>query len=210
MHLLAATAGSVDDGTEAVDLSQSPADIVVISAADTELALLSEAHANLKDAPNLRLASMMHLRHPMSVDLHLDDCACKSRLVIARVLGGTGYWKYGVEQYAARLHDAGVPIVLLPGDDKPDAELAALSTVSSDHYHALWSYLTEGGADNARNFLLYAQALLDGGEMPERAKPLLRSGLYWPDQGLTRLDTLRADWTKDAPVVPIVFYRALV
>lgn len=210
MHLLAATAGAVDDGTEAVDLSQTPADLVVISAADTELALLSEARAGLTDAPSLRLASMMHLRHPMSVDLHLDACATRSRMVIARVLGGTGYWKYGVEQYAARLHESGVSLVLLPGDDKPDAELAALSTISSEHYHALWSYLTEGGADNARNFLRYAKALLDGTETPEPAKPLLRSGLYWPNQGLTDLDTLKADWTPNAPVVPIVFYRALV
>ena len=210
MHLLAATAGAVDDGTEAVDLSQTPADLVVISAADTELALLSEARASLTDAPSLRLASMMHLRHPMSVDLHLDACATQSRMVIARVLGGTGYWKYGVEQYAARLYEAGVTLVLLPGDDKPDAELAALSTIPSEHYHALWSYLTEGGADNARNFLRYAKALLDGTETPEPAKPLLRSGLYWPNQGLTDLDTLKADWTPNAPVVPIVFYRALV
>ncbi|MBU2866180.1 cobaltochelatase subunit CobN [Pacificibacter marinus] len=210
MHLLAATAGSVDDGTEAVDLSQTPADLVVISAADTELAMLSLAHSNLPDGPSLRLASMMHLRHPMSVDLHLDDCATKSRMVIARVLGGTGYWKYGVEQYAARLHEAGVTFVALPGDDKPDAELAALSTIPSEHYHALWSYLTEGGTDNARHFLRYAQALIEGGALPEPAKPLLRAGLYWPAQGLTDLDKIKADWTPDAPVVPIVFYRALV
>ena len=210
MHLLAATAGSVDDGTEAVDLNQTPSDIVFISAADTELALLCEAQNALPQAPSLRLASMMHLRHPMSVDLHLDDCATKSKLVIARVLGGTGYWKYGVEQYAARLHEAGIPFIALPGDDKPDAELAALSTVPSDHYHALWAYLTEGGADNARNFLRYAAALLDGTDLPEPAKPLLRAGVYWPQQGITDIARLSKDWTAQAPVVPIIFYRALV
>ena len=43
MHLLAATSGSIDDGSEPFDLGQSPADIVFISAADTELAGLSEA-----------------------------------------------------------------------------------------------------------------------------------------------------------------------
>jgi cobaltochelatase CobN len=214
MHLLAATPGSVDDGTEAVDLNQTPADVVFISAADTELAMLSEARAALPDAPSLRLASMMHLRHPMSVDLHLDDCAAKSRIVIARVLGGTGYWKYGVEQYAARLHDAGIPFIALPGDDKPDAELAALSTVPSEHYHALWAYLTEGGAENARNFLTYVKALLDTGlkptDLPNPAKPLLRAGIYSPELGITDLDALRPTWTDNAPVVPIIFYRALV
>ena len=210
MHLLAATPGAIDDGNEAVDLNQTPADIVVISAADTELALLSEARAALPDAPSLRLTSLMHLRHPMSVDLHLDTCAQKSRLVIARVLGGSGYWKYGLEQYAARLHEAGVPFIALPGDDKADAELAALSTIPSEDYHALWAYLTEGGAENARAFLTYAQTLLEGGEKPAPAAPLLRAGVYAPDLGVTDLDALRATWTADAPVVPIVFYRALV
>ncbi|ATG48687.1 cobaltochelatase subunit CobN [Celeribacter ethanolicus] len=210
MHLLAATPGSIDDGSEAVDLGQSPADLVVISAADTELALLSEARAAMTEAPTLRLASLLHLRHPMSVDLHLDTCATKSRMVIARVLGGAGYWTYGLAQYAARLHEAGVAFVALPGDDKPDAELAALSTVSTEDYHRLWSYLTEGGAENAVAFLSYARAMLDGGEKPAPAKPLLRAGLYWPGKGVADLGQLENLWTEGAPVVPLVFYRALV
>ena len=40
MHLLAAQPGSISDGAEAVDLGQDPADLVVLSAADTELAAL--------------------------------------------------------------------------------------------------------------------------------------------------------------------------
>ena len=154
MHLLAATPGSHDDGQEPVDLNQTPADVVVISAAATELAALSAARASLDTAPTLRLANLAHLRHPMSVDLHLDQCAEGSRLVVARILGGTGYWRYGVEQYAARLHAAGIPLALLPGDDKPDAELRALSTVTDADYDRLWSYLVEGGPENAANFLL--------------------------------------------------------
>ena len=104
----------------------------------------------MPDAPDLRLASLMHLQHPMSVDLHLDDCATRSRLVVARVLGGSGYWKYGLVQYAARLAEAGVPFAALPGDDKPDPELRELSTVRPADYDALWSYLVEGGPENAR------------------------------------------------------------
>ena len=173
MHLLAATPGAISDGSEPVDLGQTPADIVFISAADTELAALSEARAEMSAPPTLRLASMMHLQHPMSVDLHIDDCASKSRLVIARVLGGAGYWKYGLVQYAARLHDAGTPFVALPGDDKPDQELRELSTVANADYDALWSYLVEGGPANSQNFLSYAAAMLDGSEKPQTASPLL-------------------------------------
>lgn len=213
MHLLAATPGAIDDGKEPVDLGQTPADVVFISAADTELAALSAARSVSPEGtplPSLRLASLMHLMHPMSVDLHIDDCAARSKLVVARVLGGSGYWKYGLEQYAARLHEAGVPFAALPGDDKDDPELRGLSTVAPEDYDALWSYLVEGGPQNAAGFLEYCQAMLEGGEKPQAASPLLRAGLYWPGSGVADLETLREHWTDGAPVVPLVFYRALV
>ena len=210
MHLLAATPGAISDGTEPVDLGQTPADLVIISAADTELAALSDARAEMDSPPTLRLANLMHLTHPMSVDLHLDDCATKSRMVIARILGGAGYWKYGLTQYAARLHEAGVPFVALPGDDKPDPELRELSTVSAEDYDALWSYLIEGGPQNATNLLRYAQAMLEGGETPPAPAPLLRAGVYWPGAGIADLATAQSGWTDGAPIVPIIFYRALV
>ena len=177
MHLLAATAGAITDSNEPVDLGQTPADIVIISAADTELAGLSEARSQMVNPPSLRLANMMHLQHPMSVDLHLDDCATKSKIVIARVLGGAGYWKYGLTQYAARLHDAGIPFIALPGDDKPDPELSGLSTCTPEDYDALWSYFVEGGPENSTNVISYARAMLDGSDKPQAAKPLLRAGI---------------------------------
>jgi cobaltochelatase CobN len=210
MHLLAATPGSIDDGKEPVDLGQSPADVIFISAADTELAALSTARAEMAAPPGLRLANLTHLQHPMSVDLHLDQCATRSRLVIARVLGGVGYWKYGAEQYAARCVEAGVPLALLPGDDKPDAELRDLSTVEDEDYDALWGYLVEGGPENAANFLSYAKAMLEDGPRPEAARPLLRAGVYWPGAGVADLTAAQANWRTGAPVVPLVFYRALV
>jgi cobaltochelatase CobN len=210
MHLLAATPGAIEDGKEPVDLGQTPADVIFVSAADTELAALSEARGELAEPPGLRLANLSHLQHPMSVDLHLDQCATKSRLVIARVLGGVGYWKYGAEQFAARLHEAGVPLALLPGDDKPDAELRGLSTVSDADYDALWAYLVEGGPENAGNFLRYAKTMLDGGERPAAASPLLRAGVYWPGAGVAGLSAAQEAWQADQPVVPVIFYRALV
>lgn len=212
MHLLAATPGAIDDGTEPVDLGQTPADIVFLSAADTELAALSQARAEMPDPPTLRLANLTHLRHPMSVDLHIDTCASRSKLVIARVLGGIGYWRYGVEQYAACLHEADVPLILLPGDDKPDPDLRRLSTVDDDAYDLLWSFLVEGGPENSIGFLTCARALAEGQDdfARHQAKPLLKAGIYWPGTGISDLETLRAQWTDGAPVVPIVFYRALL
>jgi cobaltochelatase CobN len=209
MHLLAATPGRIDD-TEAVDLKQTPADLVVISAADTELAALSHARQVMDAPPTLRLANLSNLQHPMSVDLHLDETATKSRLVVARILGGAAYWKYGFEQYAARLREAGVPFAALPGDDKPDADLRAFSTVSEDDYTALWQALVEGGPENAQTFLAHARAIIDNTDRPTPAKPLLKSGPYWPGLPNPDLKTLRQNWTPGAPTVPIIFYRALL
>ncbi|SHE82838.1 cobaltochelatase CobN subunit [Loktanella atrilutea] len=210
MHLLAASASAIPDGTEPVDPGQTPADVVVISAADTELAALSEARAAMDDAPTLRLLNLMHLQHPVSVDMHLDACATRSRLVIARVLGGMGYWTYGVTQYAARLREAGVKVAFLPGDDKEDPDLRGLSTVTDADYDALWSYLVEGGPQNTVRFLACAAAIVNDTDRPAGPAPLLRAGVYWPGAGLSDLATAQAAWTAGAPVVPIVFYRALV
>jgi cobaltochelatase CobN len=211
MHLLLAQPGEVSDGSEAVDLGQTPADVIIISAADTELAALAEARAELgEDAPSLRLASLLHLAHPMSVDLYLDQTALRSRLVIARVLGGEGYWPYGIEQFAARLGEAGIKFAALPGDDKPDEALRRASTVNEEDWHALWSYFVEGGPENNTNLLRCAQAIIDDAERPSPAKPLLRAGVYWPGSGIADLAHIQHHWVYGAPVAAIVFYRALV
>jgi len=212
MHLLLAQPGEISDGSEAVDLGQTPADVIVISAADTELAALSEARSTLGEAaPSLRLASLLHLAHPMSVDLYLDQTATKAKLVIARVLGGEGYWPYGIEQFAARLGEAGIAFVALPGDDKPDEALRRASTVDEADWYALWAYFVEGGPENAANLLRMADAMVRGeATRPDPARPLLRAGVYWPGAGIASLDAAREAWREGAPVVPIVFYRALL
>lgn len=210
MHLLAATPGSVDEGNEPVDLGQTPADLIFISAADTELSALSTARSAMTDPPELRLASMMHLQHPMSVDLHIEACASKSKLVVARILGGASYWKYGFEQYAACLAESGIAFAALPGDDKPDPELRMFSTVSDKDYDALWAYMVEGGPKNAVNFLRYCRAMIGSADPPQAAEPLLRAGVYWPGEGTSDLSKAKSNWHEGAGIVPIIFYRALV
>ena len=94
MHLLAAQPGVVSDGSEAVDLGQTPGDIVMLSAADTELACLAAARAGFgDDYPSLRLANLLQLSHNMSVDVYVDAVIAEAKLVIVRLLGGAGPWK---------------------------------------------------------------------------------------------------------------------
>ena len=53
----------------------------------------------------------------------------RARLVLVRLLGGRGYWPYGLEQVAACCAERGIALACLPGDERADPELAALSTV---------------------------------------------------------------------------------
>lgn len=211
MHLLAATPGQVTDGSDPVDPGQTPGDVIFLSAADTEIAALSEARQSLgAEAPELRLGNLGWLSHPFTVDKYIDDTASGARLVILRTLGGAAYWRYAVEQLAARLGEAGIALALLPGDDKPDEELAALSSVSRADWQALWSYMVEGGPANAANFLRYANYMLGQGEEPPGAEPLLRAGYYWPGEPQTDAAVLEARWQEGQPVAALVFYRALL
>ena len=160
MHLLAATAGVIADGGAAIDLAQSPGDIVVLSAADSEIACLAAAYRRLKDShpdiPSLRLASLLQLGHSLSVDLYIEKVIATARLVVVRLLGGRGYWPYGVERLAA----SGCAVAFLPGDDKPDPELLSLSTVPVEMWHRLWQYCVHGGIDNAAGFIGVAAGLI--------------------------------------------------
>ncbi|MCW9035239.1 MAG: cobaltochelatase subunit CobN [Rhodospirillales bacterium] len=203
MHLLAATPGLASDGSEAIDLGQTPGDIVVLSAADSELACLALAQKQAveknKETPSVRLASLLNLGHNMSVDLYVEDVIGQAKLVVARVLGGRGYWQYGIEQVSAVCREKNIPVIFLPGDDQPDAELTSFSTVPQESIHRLWQYMVHGGMENASSFLGYCHELIGSdGDWVEPA-PLMKAGVYGPEFK-----------ENGKPVVAITFYRALV
>ena len=209
MHLLQAKAGAAVDETEAVDLGQTPGDIVFLSAADTELASLAAARGAFGDAfPSLRLANLMQLAHPMSVDTYVESVVATARLVVARVLGGTGYWPYGVEQLVETCKGASIPLALLPGDDQPDPEFVRLGTVSAETTHRLWQYCVHAGPANSRNLLAFAADLIGFPSEWREPAPLPRAGLYRPGAGMCGLDALASEWIEGAPTAALVFYRA--
>ncbi len=214
MHLLAALPGTISDGTAAIDLGQTPGDIVVLSAADSDLACLAAAQNRLIASdpswPSLRLASLLKLGHNYSVDLYLESVAQKAHLIIARILGGRGYWNYGVERLAELARAQKIALALLPGDDQPDAELARAATLDAASLHRLWRYLAEGGAANAEQFLRFAASLTGKQAAWREPAPVLRAGLYWPGEALPGLDQIGRQWQDAAPVAALVFYRALI
>ncbi|QND19900.1 cobaltochelatase subunit CobN [Rhizobium leguminosarum bv. viciae] len=223
MHLLLAQQGTISDGEEAIDLGQTPGDILFLSAADSELAAIAAAHRERGTAPSLRLASLLSLKHPMSVDTYVERTARHAKLIIVRALGGASYFHYALEALHAAAARAGALIAVLPGDAGPDAGLVPFSNIGLDDLNALWAYLIEGGDANAQAFLDYAGAMLSGAEKPAPAVPLMKAGIWWPGRGLIGVEEWRrvaaempsgervvAEEGFEPPTVAISFYRALV
>ena len=150
MHLLLAQKGTISDGEEAIDLGQSPADILFLSAADTELSAIAAAHRIRQGKSSLRVASLLTLKHPMSVDTYVERTARHARLIIVRPLGGASYFQYVLEALHAAAITQKFQIAVLPGHDKPDPGLEPFSTVAADDRNRMWAYFTEGGADNPK------------------------------------------------------------
>lgn len=212
MHILASRSGRIDQGEAAVDLGQSPADLVILTAADTELAGFADAVRALgNDALGVRLASLLALQHPYSIDLYTEKTIRKSRLVLVRLLGGAGYWSYGLECLAEAARGYGVKLAVVPGDDRWDEALAERSTLDLGAVRTLWRYCVEGGRENLKNALRFTAHLLDGAQEPEPPRALPRAGLYLAGAAIPSLEDVRAAWgDAAAPVAAIVFYRALM
>lgn len=161
MHVLATQLATLDEADVAVDLGQSPADVVVLSFSDSDLSALAAAWQRDADVlPTLRLASLKRLRHPMSVDLYVDGVVARARVVIVRCLGGLDYWRYGLERIADAARDHGVLFAALPGDDRTDPRLAGMSTVPPRALDLLDRFFREGGPDNLGQALRFVATLM--------------------------------------------------
>lgn len=163
MHLLAAQPGGFTDDEGIIDLDQSPADIVILSAADSALAALANSADQLpENFPSVRLANWMQLLKPAAFDLYRDKTLDHARLVVVSMLGGASYWQYGFEQlldWQAQANDSSIgnrTLILVPGDDTADQVLMQSSSVAPEHVERVWRFLRQGGALNNQqlfNFL---------------------------------------------------------
>ncbi len=204
MHLLSTRPGGyVDDGGQGVvRVVQTPGDIVVLSAADTTLSLLSDAAQQLPaDFPRVRLANLMWLRQPASTDMYLDEVLRHARAIVIDHLGGHSDWAYLVEQVQQLARRNQQWLALFSGDNQPDEQLILRSTAAAADCHQLWRCLREGGRDNALGFYaLIAHAALGRGQRPPPAQPLPQVLDYRCTQPLPE--------HPDAPLALLLFYRA--
>src|SRR5467141_1406795 len=179
MHLKLDNSGSIDDGDVARDLGQTSADIVVLSAADSDLAAFGAAHATLPDDfPSVQLTNLLALGHPASVDLYVERTLREAKIVVLRMLGGESYWPHGVESLRSDALRRGTLFACIPGEMDWNAALAAQGTLGSSDTNALWRYCTEGGVENVQLALRFAAHLIGHGEAPPPARPMPSAG-FW-------------------------------
>jgi len=211
MHLLTATSTSLDEIVEPVDPRQPPGDVVVLSFADSDLAgLVAAWEIEKPELPSVRFVHLRDLRHPMSVDLWIERAATRAKVILVRLIGGLDWWRYGVEQLSAAARAHGIKLALLPGEDRDDPRLAEASTLPPQELDTLLRFFREGGRENLRALLRrlgrHAGADLDFVE----PAPLPRLAGYLPGEGAIDIGRLAASLTPGRPVVPIIFYRALL
>ena len=212
MHLLAAQPGGFVDEEGIIDLGQTPAELVLLSAADSHLGALAAAAEQMDEQfPSLRLANWMQLVKPAAFDLYCDKVLDHARVVVVSLLGGKSYWPYGVEQLqnwqAAR---PGRQLVVIPGDDNPDPELQALSSVSAECSHRLWRYSREGGVANSVQALRFIGSFFFAKNYSWREPQALPQSIIYDPQ-LSAQGSLRqwqARWQAEQPVALLLFYRS--
>ncbi len=178
MHLLKGQPRTITGEAEPVDLGQSRGDIVVLSAADTEISGLAAARRALGDSfPRVRLANWMALSHPYSVDLYGESVLQHAKLVVIRLLGGASYWRYGLDEAIRICRANGTRLVVIPGDATWDSSLAAHGNLDAAQAKKLWSYLAEGGSENLADALRFSAYLIGACDEPEEARDLPSAGI---------------------------------
>jgi cobaltochelatase CobN len=211
MHLLTTGSITLDEIIEPVDLGQPPGDIAILSFADSDLSGLAAAWAMERESlPSVRLTHLRDLRHPMSVDLWIDRVGAHAKVILVRLLGGLDWWRYGADRLSTLARERGIALALLPGEDHDDPRLIEASTLPPHALDALLRCFREGGRENLRT-LLRRLARHTGAEVAAtEPQPVPRMAGYLPGVGAVDLNRLVAQLAPGRPVVPVIFYRALL
>ncbi|MFC6020792.1 cobaltochelatase subunit CobN [Plantactinospora solaniradicis] len=166
-----------------------------MSAADaaTTILLLSTSDTDLLSAR--ASGATYRLANPARLDLaDLPDLVAGVDLVVVRILGGYRMWEEGL----TALRAGSLPVVALGGEQAPDADLMARSTVPAGIAAQAHAYLAQGGPDNLGELhgFLSDTVLLTGHGF--------NSPVEQPGWGVHP----RTPRTTSGPVVGILYYRA--
>jgi cobaltochelatase CobN len=211
MHVVFRESHGLEETETPFDPGQDPADLVVLSFSDSDLGAFaagwdrsraSTNSATSGQSPTLRLANLIALKHPVSVDTYAERTLSGAKAILVRLIGGEAYWPYGLAtlQDLARRH--GIALAILPADGRPDPRLDELSTLPVSTLRRLQTLCDEGGAVAAQAAL--AQLALAAGIYAPPVigdKTVPQMGFYAPEKGVV------AASTGEKPVL-VSFYRS--
>ncbi|GAB2975616.1 cobaltochelatase subunit CobN [Amycolatopsis acidiphila] len=157
--------------------------ILLLSTSDTDLLSARASSAGYR------------LANPARLDLgELPALLDGVRIVVVRILGSARTWSDGL----AAVRASGAHVVVLGGEQAPDAELMELSTVPAGIATEAHAYLAQGGPENLtqlHRFLSDTLLLTGDGFEPPAPQPM------W---GVLERQPRRTE----GPVVAILYYRA--
>ncbi|GLO71275.1 cobaltochelatase subunit CobN [Phaeobacter inhibens] len=205
MHVVFRESHGLDESDTPQDLGQTPADLVVLSFSDSDLGAFAAGWHRGKDRlPSLRLANLVALKHPLSVDVYAEQTLEGAKGILVRLIGGESYWSYGLATLQDMARRKGIALAILPADGREDPRLDELSTLPVSTLRRLQHLCDSGGAVAAQAAL--AQLSLAAGLYAGPVtglKSVPQYGCYDPDRGV-----LAELPEQDKPLVLVSFYRS--
>lgn len=162
----------------------------------TRLTLLSTSDTDLLSARSSGADWVLGNPSRLDVSTELPALLDGSALVVVRILGSARSWRSGLDTVLA----AGVPVIVLGGEQTPDAELMEHSTVPIGIAAEAHRYLAHGGPANLGQLHAFLNdTVLLGGDGFEPPAEL-------PEWGV--LDRPEPSGGARLPRVGVLFYRA--
>lgn len=186
MHVVFRESRGLEETATPRDIGQDPADLVVLSYSDSDLAAFAAGwRRGRNNLPSLRLANLAELRHPLSVDTYIERTLSRARGILVRLIGGESYWSYGLAALQQLAKDRGIVLAVLPADGRDDTRLDAYSTLPVSTLRRLKVLCDTGGpvaALAAIAQLALASGLYAGPVAGETTVPEM--GFYDPARGV--------------------------
>ncbi|MCA6121447.1 cobaltochelatase subunit CobN [Bradyrhizobium sp. WSM 1704] len=205
MHVVFRESRGLEETATPRDLGQDPADLVVLSFSDSDLAAFAAGWRRGRHAlPSLRLANLAELRHPLSVDTYVERTASHARGILVRLIGGETYWPYGLAALHRLAKERNIALVVLPADGRDDLRLDDYSTLPVSTLRRLKALCDKGGPVAAQAVIaqlalasgLYAGPVTGEFDLPE-------IGCYDPQRGV-----VAPPESDGRPLALITFYRS--
>ena len=174
MHWTAAQPGCLDTERELILIDQTPGEIVFLSAADTDLSCVSSVWRR-RFGNRLRIAHAFSLRQPVAADHYIETVVRKSKLIVARLLGGQAYFAHFIQGLLDLKEEPVRPkFLIFSGTGSDEEELAALSDFPSDVCRRMFEFFKHGGMENIRRAADGVEQFLNRGSF---ARPSSTAGV---------------------------------